>query len=115
MINFPLRSKATKNLYFWKRDTLFVASTVGVLEHLNEKDLTVERMMAHLAAAVVADLTPHRRGVGPADCPFFYNEDRDVRSIAGRLRLCAACRRQFKAKEGDAHLQAVERLLAAYP
>ena len=115
MINFPLRSKTTKNLYFWRRDALFVASTFGVLEHLNEKDFTVERMMAHLAAAVVADLTPHRRGVGPADCPFFYNEDRDVRSIAGRLRLCAACRRQFKAKEGDAHLQAVERLLAAYP
>ena len=115
MINFPLRSKTTKNLYFWRRDALFVASTFGVLEHLNEKDFTVERMMAHLAAAVVADLTPHRRGVGPADCPFFYNEDRDVRSIAGRLRLCVACRRQFKAKEGETHLQAVERLLAAYP
>ncbi len=114
MINFPLRSKTAKNLYFWRRDVLFVASTFGVLEHLNEKDLTVERMMAHLAAAVVADLTHHRRGVGPADCPFFYNEDRDVRSIAGRLRLCAACRRQFRAKEGERHLQAVERLLAAY-
>ena len=101
MINFPLRSKTTKNLYFWRRDALFVASTFGVLEHLNEKDFTVERMMAHLAAAVVADLTPHRRGVGPADCPFFYNEDRDVRSIAGRLRFCTACRRQFQAKEGE--------------
>ena len=91
-----------------------MASTFGVLEHLNEKDFTVERMMAHLAAAVVTDLTPHRRGVGPADCPFFYNEARDVRSIAGRLRFCAVCRRQFKAKEGEAHLQAVERLLSAY-
>ncbi|MBI4002664.1 MAG: CHAT domain-containing protein, partial [Nitrospira defluvii] len=115
MINFPLRSKTTKNLYFWRRDALFVASTFGVLEHLNEKNFTVERMMAHLAAAVVADLTPHRRGIGPADCPFFYNEDRDVRSIAGRLRFCAACRRQFKGKDGPARLQAAERLLAAYP
>lgn len=114
MINFPLRSHTTKDLYFWRRDRLFVASTFGVLEHLNERDFTVERMMAHLAAAVVADLTPHRRGVGPADCPFFYNENRDVRSIAGRLRLCAICRRQFKAKEGEEHLQAAEQILSAY-
>jgi hypothetical protein len=114
MINFPLRSKTTKDLYFWRRDRLFVASTFGVLEHLNEREFTVERMMAHLATAVVADLTPHRRGVGPADCPFFYNENRDVRSIAGRLRLCAICRRQFKTKEGEEHLQAAEQILSAY-
>jgi hypothetical protein len=114
MINFPLRSKTTKDLYFWRQGALFVASTFGVLEHLNENEFTVERMMAHLAAAVVADLTPHRRGVGPADCPFFYNENRDVRSIAGRLRLCAACRRQFKVKEGAEHLRAAEQILSAY-
>ena len=115
MINFPLRSQTTKDLYFWRRDALFVASTFGVLDHLNEQDFTVERMMAHLAAAVAADLPHHRRRVGPADCPFFYNENRDVRSIAGRLRLCPACRRQFKAKEGEDRLRAVEQILAAYP
>ncbi|WHZ15243.1 MAG: hypothetical protein OJF52_002084 [Nitrospira sp.] len=115
MINFPLKSKETTDLYFWRRDALFVASTFGVLEQLNEKEFTVERMMAHLAAAVVADLTPHRRGVGPADCPFFYNERRDIRSIAGRLRFCAACRRQLKGKEGPVRLRAAEQLLAAYP
>lgn len=114
MINFPLKSKETSNLYFWRRDVLSVASTFGVLDQLNEKEFTVEQMMAHLAAAVVADLTPHRRGVGPADCPFFYNEKRDIRSIAGRLRFCAACRRQLREKEGAVHLQAAEQLLAAY-
>jgi hypothetical protein len=115
MINFPLRSRATKDLYFWRRGELFVASTYGVLDHLNEQEFTVERMMAHLAAAVAADLPHHRRRVGPADCPFFYNATRDIRSIAGRLRLCSACRRQFRAKEGEDHLKAVEQLLAAYP
>ena len=114
MINFPLRSRTTKDLYFWRREELFVASTYGVLDHLNEQEFTVERMMAHLAAAVAADLPHHRRRVGPADCPFFYNENRDIRSIAGRLRLCSACRRRFKAKEGEDHLKAVEQLLAAY-
>lgn len=111
LINFPLRSKKKKNLYSWRRDALFVASTFGMLEHLNERDFTVERMMAHLAAVVVANLTPHRPGVGPADCLFY----RHVRSVADRLRLCAACRRQFKGKEGEEHLRAAEQILAAYP
>src|SRR5690349_6596010 len=71
MINFPLRSRTTKDLYSWRRDALYVASTFGVLDHLNEHECTVERMMANLAAAVAADLPYHRRHVGPADCPFF--------------------------------------------
>ncbi len=115
MINFPLKSKDAKYLYFWRRDSLSVASTFGVLEQLTGQEFTVERMMAHLAAAVVADLPYHRRDIGPADCPFFYNSHRNIRSIAGRLHFCAACRRQFKGKEGQTRLQAAERILAAYP
>ena len=64
---------------------------------------------------MVADLIPHLPGVGPADCPFFYNKDRDIRSIAGRLRFCAACRRQCKNQEDQNRLRIAERLLAAYP
>jgi hypothetical protein len=72
-------------------------------------------MMAHLAAAVVAGIPPHPRRVGPADCPLFYNDKRDIRSIAGRLTFCAACRKQFKDKAGQERLRAAERILAAYP
>ncbi len=115
MINFPLKSKEAEYTYFWRCGTLSVASTFGLLEQLIGREFTVERMMAHLAAAVVADLPHHRRGVGPADCPFFYNSKRDIRSIAGRLKFCAACRRQFKGKDGEERLQAAERILAAYP
>ena len=120
MINFPLRSGKKKNLYYWplepgKGERLSIVSTFDLLDQLTGPEFTVERMMAHLAAAVVADLIPHLPGVGPADCPFFYNKDRDIRSIAGRLRFCAACRRQCKKQEDQNRLRIAERLLATYP
>lgn len=115
MINFPLKDARTSYLYYWRRDPLIVTSTFELLEQLNERDYTVERMMAHLAAAVVAGIPPHPRRVGPADCPLFYNEKRDIRSIAGRLTFCANCRKQFTDKDAKQRLQAAEQILAAYP
>ena len=114
MINFPMKDARTKYLYYWRRDPLIVTSTFGLLEQLNEREFTVERMMAHLAAAVVAGIDPHKRSVGPANCPLFYNEDRDIRSIAGRLTFCPNCRKQFKDKDAQERLRAAERILAAY-
>ena len=114
MINFPMKDARTRYLYYWRRDPLIVTSTFGLLEQLNEREFTVERMMAHLAAAVVAGIDPHKRGVGPANCPLFYNEDRDIRSIAGRLTFCPNCRKQFKDKDAQERLRAAERILAAY-
>ncbi|MCS6297238.1 MAG: CHAT domain-containing protein [Nitrospira sp.] len=115
MINFPMKDARTRYLYYWRRDPLIVTSTFGLLEQLNEREFTVERMMAHLAAAVVAGIPPHPRRVGPADCPLFYNDQRDIRSIAGRLTFCASCRKQFKDKAGQERLRAAERILTAYP
>ncbi|MBA5872960.1 MAG: CHAT domain-containing protein [Nitrospira sp. CR1.2] len=115
MINFPMKDARTSYLYYWRRDPLIVTSTFELLEQLNEREFTVERMMAHLAAAVVAGIPPHPRKVGPADCPLFYNEKRDIRSIAGRLTFCARCRKQCTDKEALARLHVAEQILAAYP
>jgi len=115
MINFPMKDARTSNLYYWHRDRLIVTSTAGLLEQLNQGEFTVERMMAHLAAAVVAGIPPHPRRVGPADCPLFYNVDRNIESIAGRLTFCPNCRKQFKDKDAQERLRAAERILAAYP
>ena len=120
MINFPLKSGNKKHLYYWPlepgtSERLSIVSTFDLLDQLTGGEFTVERMMAHLAAAVVADLIPHLPDVGPADCPFFYNKKRDISSIAGRLRFCAACRRQCKKPEDQDRLRIAEQLLAAYP
>ncbi|MDR4472786.1 MAG: hypothetical protein MRJ92_09160 [Nitrospira sp.] len=115
MINFPLKDARTRYLYYWRRDPLIVTSTFELLEQLNEREFTVERMMAHLAAAVVAGIPPHPRRVGPADCPLYYNSERNIRSIAGRLTFCANCRKQCKGKNGQERLQAAQHILAAYP
>ncbi|MBS0171512.1 MAG: CHAT domain-containing protein [Nitrospira sp.] len=114
MINFPMRDARTRYLYYWRRDPLIVTSTFGLLDQLN-REFTVERMMAHLAAAVVAGIPPHPRHVRPADCPLFYNDKRDIRSIAGHLTFCARCRKQFTDKKARARLKAAEQILAAYP
>jgi hypothetical protein len=115
MTNFPLESKEWLYLYYWEREPLSVASTFELMDQLSEPELTVERMMANLAAGVVCDLDVHPPGRGPSDCPLYFNKERDIRSIAGRLRFCAACRRKFKRKEGQARLRAADQLLAAYP
>ncbi len=115
MINFPMKDARTRYLYYWRRDPLIVTSTFGLLEQLNEREFTVERMMAHLAAAVVAGIPPHPRRIGPADCPLYYNAERNIRSIAGRLTFCPTCRKQFKDKDAQQRLQAAQRILAAYP
>ena len=115
MTNFPLQDEHWKNLYYWERDRLSIISTYELLDQLVEPDFTVERMMANLAAAIAADLDVHSGSRGPKDCPFYFNKERDIRSIAGRLNLCAACRKQLRGKEGAPRLRAAERLLAAYP
>ena len=114
MVNFPIKDASTKYLYYWQKDPLIVTSTYMVLERLTKREFPVESMMVHLAAAVVAGIPSHRPGVGPADCLLFYNTQRDIRSIAGRLTICASCRKQFKTKEAKDRLQAAERILAAY-
>jgi hypothetical protein len=114
MTNFPLEADGTRYLYYWEHDPLSVASTYDLLDKLTGRDgLTVERMMANLAAGVVAGLAGHKKG--DRDCLLFFNEARDIGFIAGRRKICGACRKKFKGKDGEARLRAAEQLLAAYP
>ena len=61
---FSVKDARTSYLYYWRRDPLIVTSTFELLEQLNEQDYTVERMMAHLAAAVVAGIPHTHVGLG---------------------------------------------------
>ena len=74
MINFPLKDARTSYLYYWRRDPLIVTSTFELLEQLNERDYTVERMMAHLAAAVVAGIPHTHVGLGRPIVPSLQRE-----------------------------------------
>jgi hypothetical protein len=110
--NLPLADRETTNLSIWydnKDDRISVFSTAGLLDQLHPPELTLERMIANTIAFVLMRNDAHEKG--ESDCPGFYNEDRDIRWIAGRLRLCNVCRKRI---EETTLLKAVEKLLEAY-
>lgn len=112
LTNLPLRDTETLYLYAWDDDTkrrISIFSTNGLLDQINPPDTSVERMIANAVAGFLGGLDsyePHSKS-----CPYFYNNEREIRSIAGRLRLCARCRRKLKDVQ---LLEAVEGLLKAY-
>lgn len=111
--NFPLEADGELYRYYWERHPLSLASTYELLDKLAQYGLTVERLMANLAAGVVAGIPAHKKG--EKGCLLYYNDTRDIRLIAGRAKICDACRKKFTGAEGGARLRVVEQLLAAYP
>lgn len=110
--NLPLSDGKTLNLFAWDEDPkckISIFSTNGLLEQTNPPDTTVERMIANAVGGFLGGLDsrePHSKS-----CPYFYNNEREIQSIAGRLSLCADCRKKLK----DAGLrEAVESLLKVY-
>ena len=111
--NFPLEADGELYRYYWERHPLSLASTYELLDKLAQYGLTVERLMANLAAGVVAGLPAHKKG--EKSCLLYYNDSRDIRLIAGRAKICESCRKKFRGEEGTKRLRVVEQLLAAYP
>jgi hypothetical protein len=50
----------------------------------------------------------------PANCPFYYNENRDVASVSGRLKFDAKCRKRLLSNLPKATVAAFDALLGAY-
>jgi hypothetical protein len=111
--NLFLRDDETLGLFVWdeaKDERISLFSTAGLLEQLEPPGLSLERMVANAAAGILTRLSAHKRG--PKDCPLYYNEELDMRFIAGPLRLCAPDLAKLK-KQPD-RLKAVQRLLEIY-
>jgi len=88
--NLPLRDDETSELYAWDEDPkgqISLFSTYGLLDRIRPP-LTIERMVANAVAAFVGGLTEHK--TGKKDCPFYYNEERDVfpNSVYDNMRIC---------------------------
>jgi len=110
--SFPVCDDKTPDLYVWDDDAnhrISVVSTHGFLEQLRPP-LDVEHMIADTVAFLIGGLEAHKRG--PKDCPFYYNDECAIESIAGELKLCAPCR--LKLKKDPETTKAIERILRAY-
>ena len=111
--HFPLRDSETLNLYAWDdypKGNISILSTYGLLDQV-KPPLSIERMVANAVATFIVSLPSHK--AGPKNCVNFYNDDREIESIAGPLRVCPKCRKRL-AKD-RAKLVVVEKLLKAYP
>jgi hypothetical protein len=109
--NLPLRDTDTLNLYAWDEDPkgeISLFSTYKLIENIRPP-LSVERMVANLVAGVVGSLIPHVSG--RKNCPFYFNEERNVQYVAGPLVLCARCRRLLTKKAKD--VKVIDKLLQA--
>ena len=110
--NFWLTDGKVPNLFGDESDDekIIIVSTAGLLPKLNEQETTIERLVTNQVA--YANAGPiHRKGKGPKNCPMYYNAERDIRWIAGRLDLCAECRRILKQAANPQTVAAVEALL----
>ena len=112
--DFPLRDNQTLGLYAWDdypRQKISIFSTYELLDQV-KPPLTIERMVANAVVAFLADVLPHRKG--RKNCVSYYNEECDIRYIAGPLEVCTRCRNQMK-KNDPENLKVIEKLLKAYP
>jgi hypothetical protein len=110
--NLPLGDARTRDLFAWDEDPesrISIFSTSELLDQIAPPGTSVERMIANAVVAFLGGLDSYRRH--SKSCPYFYNENREIRSIAGPLKLCADCRNKLK----DVQLrEALESLLKVY-
>lgn len=111
--SFPVCDEDTLDLYVWDDDRdhlISVVSTHGFLEEL-KPPYDVEHMIANTVAFLIGELEAHRKG--PKDCAFYYNDECAIESIAGRLKLCADCRR--KLRKAPETTRVLEQILLSFP
>ena len=110
--SFPVCDEQTTDLYVWDEDAdhrITVVSTHGFLEQL-KPPFDVEHMVADTVAFLIGGLEAHKKG--PKDCPFYYNDECAIESIAGQLKLCVSCRRRLQKDSGT--MKTVEKILQAF-
>ncbi len=126
--NWWMRDKDTLKIYGWWTDTaairILIFSTAGLA--LPTAGPAAGRVIANeLVSGIASQLAesnakvnPIHRGA-PTDCPFYFNAERKLTSVTGRLRICPASRRLLSKVlpveiDVGATLAAFDALLAAY-
>ncbi len=102
--NWWMREENIANIYGWRsgdaRVPVLIFSTAGLALPTSGPaagrvvaNMLVTGLGAQLAESNGKAAAMHARK--PTDCPFYYNEERDVESVAGRLHICAASRKML--------------------
>lgn len=121
MTALPLRDDETPDLQSWGSDDgrIFLVSMSSYLDKLPSNGYTLERALINAIASFVSGLLIHKPGekegnvASADDCPNFYNDDNDLRYIAGPLQWCPLCRARLKKKRRTDLIPVLEAILAA--
>src|SRR6185295_3880133 len=98
---------------------ILVLSTAG-LALPAEGPLAGRALANEVAAGLAAQMLDYESSAavvhqrGPRDCPLFYNPERAILSVTGRLRFDARCNKRIVSALGRATARALDDLLAAY-
>src|SRR5258706_12772861 len=114
--------KSVYNYGLWSIElsaTILILSAAGLALHAEGPlagralaNVVVAGLAAQMLAYESSARAIHERG--PRDCPFFYNPQRAIESVSGRLRFDARCKKRLVASLGRATARAFDALLAAY-
>jgi hypothetical protein len=126
--NWWMRDKETLGIYGWwsnDRDLpILILSTAGL--DLPTVGVAAGRVIANEFVCGVAGWLVESNSAagvihvnGAKDCPFYYNEERDVKNVTGHLNICPTSRRLLNSKlpkklDPNATLAAFDSLLRAF-
>jgi hypothetical protein len=113
--NLPLADKKEYDLlaHVAADGRISVVSTDDMLARLAPPEISVERLIANFLVFSLGDIAGHTSG--PKNCPFYYNDERDVIWVAGPVTICPRCVATLRRKgvKGE-RLKALMALAHAY-
>ncbi len=111
----PLAGDDVLNLYGYYNPVARIGfySVYGFIDELTDQGLTMERAIANGIVTGLSGFSMHKSG--PKSCPQYYNAERDIRSIAGKLSFCKICAKRLQQSKAhsETQKQALRDLLAA--
>ena len=124
--NWWMRDDEATGIYgWWSGESKVLIFSTGGLDLPTDGSAAGRVVANELVCAIGAQLMEaasegnpiHKKG--PADCPFFYNDERNIESITNRLKICATSRKLLARHlpadlDPAATLAAFDALLAAY-
>jgi hypothetical protein len=114
--SFGLGDDGFRNLYVWDNydedptNTISIISLAGLLEEFNHAKSLISRAIVNTVSGCLLTLPAHRRG--PKTCPLYFNEERDIKYIAGRLKPDKTCK--ARARKAGIDVAAIEQILRAF-
>lgn len=113
--NMPLLDRVAPNVatHLSSDGEMSIVSTFDLLRQLGTPDTTIDRLIANFLVTVLSGIEEHRDGVKP--CPQYTNEERDIRWFAGTIAFCGPCRERMEIARRLDVLDALDRILTAFP